>query len=85
MVTKASQTEQQHASDEPGGGNKMDLLGALISWPEEEWVNQNVHGKELSKGLDMNKLRKGLTMSKGDIPGVRTPTSLYFFFSRCAL
>lgn len=82
VVTKASQTE--HAGDEPGGGSKMDLLGTLVSWPEEEWVNHNVHGKELSKGLDMSKLRKGLIMSKGDIPGVCTPlfdTS----FSRCAL
>lgn len=78
MVTKASQTEQH----EPGGDNKMDLLGMLMSWPEEEWVNQNVHGKELSKGLDMNKLRKGLTMSKGDIPGVCTP---HASSSRCAL
>ncbi|RPB13312.1 Rox3-domain-containing protein, partial [Morchella conica CCBAS932] len=69
VVTKASQTDPNSAGDAAGDANKMDLLGTLLMWPEEEWYNQNVHGKELSKGLDMNKLRKGLNMTKGDIPG----------------
>lgn len=77
VVTKASQTDPNSAGDAAsaaaGDANKMDLLGTLLMWPEEEWYNQNVHGKELSKGLDMNKLRKGLNMTKGDIPGVCIP------------
>lgn len=73
VVTKASQTDPTSAGNAAGDANKMDLLGTLLMWPEEEWYNQNVHGKELGKGLDMNKLRKGLNMTKGDIPGVCIP------------
>lgn len=46
----------------------------LMMWPEEEWQNQVVQGRNVSQGLDMSKLRKGLSgMTKGEIPGVRTP------------
>lgn len=69
VVTKAAQTDPNSAGDAAGDANKAGFLSTLLMWPEEEWYNQNVHGKEMSKGLDMNKLRKGLTMTRGDIPG----------------
>jgi hypothetical protein len=46
----------------------------LAGYPDEEWNLSHVMGKELARGLDMGKLRRGLAgITKGDIPGVRSP------------
>ncbi|KAI9684734.1 MAG: hypothetical protein M1829_000109 [Trizodia sp. TS-e1964] len=47
-------------------------LTMLMRWPEEEWQNQKVRGKELSKGLSdtlLGKLGKAMKMAPGTIPG----------------
>jgi hypothetical protein len=68
-VTKASQTEV-----EPGGGDTVgggDYFARLMMYPEEEWRNREVIGKDLSRGIEMGKLRKGLmSIGRGEIPGV---------------
>lgn len=49
----------------------------MLDWPEEEWINQKVLGKELpqpgigGKTLDFAAIRRGLSgWSKGPIPNV---------------
>lgn len=69
VVTKASQTEVEPGGEAGGGGG--DYFATLLRFPNEEWRNLQVIGKEISKGIDMGKLRKGLSMGRGDIPGVR--------------
>ncbi|RPB05341.1 Rox3-domain-containing protein [Choiromyces venosus 120613-1] len=66
VVTKASQTEVEPGEVGGGGG---DYFATLLGFPNEEWRNLQVIGKEISKGIDMGKLRKGLSMGRGDIPG----------------
>ena len=68
-MTKASQTEVEPGGEAGGGGG--DYFATLLGFPNEEWRNLQVIGKEISKGIDMGKLRKGLSMGRGDIPGVR--------------
>ena len=46
-------------------------LNQLLSWPEEEWQNQRVGGKDVSKGLPpdiMAKLDKAMQMQPGPVP-----------------
>lgn len=46
-------------------------LVELIEWPEEEWQNQKVFGKELEKGLSgamFAKLEKAMKMEPGPVP-----------------
>jgi hypothetical protein len=46
----------------------------LAGYPAEEWQLSHVLGKEINRGFDMAKLRRGLAgITKGEIPGVRTP------------
>ncbi|PWW80281.1 Rox3-domain-containing protein [Tuber magnatum] len=67
VVTKASQTEVEPGGEAGSGGG--DYFATLLGFPDEEWRNLQVIGKEISKGIDMGKLRKGLSMGRGDIPG----------------
>ena len=69
VVTKASQTEVEPGGRDTGGGG--DYFARLLMYPEEEWRNREVIGKDLSRGIEMGKLRKGLmSMGRGEIPGV---------------
>ena len=46
-------------------------LNQLLSWPEEEWQNQRVGGKDVSKGLPAEivaKLDKAMQMQPGPVP-----------------
>jgi hypothetical protein len=44
----------------------------LSEYPQDEWQSSHVKGKELSLGLDMEKLKGALSgITKGPIPGVR--------------
>jgi hypothetical protein len=45
----------------------------LSEYPEDEWQGSHVKGKELSLGLDKEKLKGALSgITKGPIPGVRS-------------
>ncbi|KZF26440.1 Rox3-domain-containing protein [Xylona heveae TC161] len=55
----------KHEEGQPGG------LLELVQWPDEEWQNQKLFGKEMTKGLGdalMAKLDKAMTMEPGPIP-----------------
>ncbi|KAG0133704.1 Rox3 mediator complex subunit-domain-containing protein [Tuber indicum] len=67
VATRASQTEVEPGGEAGGGGG--DYFATLLQFPDEEWRNLQVIGKEISKGIDMGKLRRGLSMGRGDIPG----------------
>ena len=46
-------------------------LVEMSAWPDEEWHNQKVSGKELSKGLSggaLSKLEKALKLEPGPVP-----------------
>lgn len=50
---------------------KMLGLAALADWPEEEWQNQKVMGRDVQKGLSsatLAKLEKAMRMQPGPIP-----------------
>lgn len=53
----------------------MDLMEMLI-FPEDEWQNRMVHGKDISRGLDLGALRRGCQLGSAPLPGVRTTISL---------
>ncbi|KAI9804240.1 MAG: hypothetical protein M1833_007047 [Piccolia ochrophora] len=58
--------EVKHPEGQPGG------LVEMMQWPDEEWHNQKVAGKEVAKGLPesvMAKLNRALYMEPGDMPG----------------
>lgn len=63
----------------------------MLDWPEEEWVNQKVLGKELPKPgvvggkvLDFAALRRGLSgWSKGPIPNVGISLLMDLLFYSC--
>ncbi|KAI5817440.1 Rox3 mediator complex subunit-domain-containing protein [Pyronema omphalodes] len=68
VVAKPSKPDQQQFFD------NTDLVENKLQWlsfyPEDEWRNSCVLGKELSRGLDLGKLKRGLSgITKGDIPG----------------
>lgn len=42
----------------------------MLDWPDEEWHNQHVQGKEMSKGLDSAAVRRAVTFGPGPLPGV---------------
>ncbi len=51
--------------------DKMIGLAALADWPEEEWQNQKVMGRDVSKGLPgatRAKLEKAMRMQPGPVP-----------------
>lgn len=53
---------------EPG---KLIGLSELVTWPEEEWQNQKVMGKEVQNGLPsatLAKLEKAMQMLPGPVP-----------------
>lgn len=53
---------------EPG---KLIGLSELMTWPEEEWQNQKVIGKEVQNGLSsetLAKLEKAMQMQPGPVP-----------------
>lgn len=69
VVAKPSKPDQQFFDNTDLVENKLQWLSF---YPEDEWRNQCVLGKELSRGLDLGKLKRGLSgITKGDIPGVR--------------
>ena len=50
---------------------KMLGLAAMADWPEEEWQNQKVMGRDVQKGLSsttLAKLEKAMRMQPGPIP-----------------
>lgn len=50
---------------------KMAGLAALADWPEEEWQNQKVIGRDVQKGLSSAtraKLEKAMRMQPGPVP-----------------
>ena len=50
---------------------KMLGLAALADWPEEEWQNQKVNGRDVQKGLSsatLAKLEKAMRMQPGPVP-----------------
>ena len=52
------------------GGIGMSLSD-MIMWPEPEWQNQKVSGKDLSKGLSsgpLSKLEKAMKLEPGSVP-----------------
>ena len=54
-----------------GGGKNMMGLAEMAAWPEEEWRNQKVHGKDVSKGLPdpiAAKLEKAFQLQRGPVP-----------------
>lgn len=58
--------EVKHPEGKPGG------LVEMMHWPDEEWQNQKVAGKELEKGLGeatLSKLERAMKMSRGPLPG----------------
>lgn len=58
--------EVKHPEGQPGG------LVEMMQWPEEEWRNQKVVGKEVEKGLDevyLAKLERAMKMQPGPLPG----------------
>lgn len=69
MVAKPTQLGQYYdQSTLDPAENKLQMLAF---YPDEEWRLQNVLGKEMSRGFDMAKLRRGLAnITKGDIPRV---------------
>lgn len=51
-------------------GKSMGLL-EMAQWPEEEWVNQKVHGRPVQAGLSdaaLAKLDKAMQMQSGPVP-----------------
>ncbi|KAI5798092.1 Rox3 mediator complex subunit-domain-containing protein [Pyronema domesticum] len=67
VVAKPSKPDQQFFDNTDLVENKLQWLSF---YPEDEWRNQCVLGKELSRGLDLGKLKRGLSgITKGDIPG----------------
>ena len=53
-----------------GPAAKMMGLNEISAWPEEEWQNQRVLGKDVAKGLPdvlKSKLEKALTMNPGPV------------------
>lgn len=55
----------KHEEGKPGG------LLELVLWPEDEWRNQKVMGKEIEKGLPpaiMAKLERAMKMEPGPVP-----------------
>ncbi|MCJ1475647.1 hypothetical protein MMC13_004310 [Lambiella insularis] len=55
----------KHETGAPGG------LVELMNWPEEEWQNQKVFGKELERGLSsatLAKLEKSMKFEPGLVP-----------------
>ena len=53
---------------EPG---EKGSFAELLAWPEEEWQNQKVMGKEISKGLSLGslaRLEKAMKMEPGSVP-----------------
>ena len=79
-INKMRKSYENHLKTMPlAGRNKpvkhdeskgMGLLD-LTRWPEEEWQNQKVHGKDVHKGVPpniMDKLDKAMQMSPGPVP-----------------
>lgn len=59
-----------YPTDDPGSDPNEYKLQRLAYYPEEEWNLQNVLGKDLHRGIDLGRLRRGLAgITKGDIPG----------------
>jgi hypothetical protein len=69
-----------YPTDDPGSDPNEYKLQRLAYYPEEEWNLQNVLGKDLHRGIDLGRLRRGLAgITKGDIPGVCFYFIFYFF------
>ncbi|KAI9819937.1 MAG: hypothetical protein M1827_006507 [Pycnora praestabilis] len=55
----------KHVEGQPGG------LMEMVSWPDEEWYNQKVAGREIEKGFDetlLAKLEHATKMEPGPLP-----------------
>lgn len=51
--------------------NARRRLYYLSQWPEDDFMASQVHGKEIGRGFDKERLRRGvMTFSKGMLPGV---------------
>ncbi|KAL7276320.1 hypothetical protein RUND412_000691 [Rhizina undulata] len=68
VETRSPQTDQPEGEPPAPPDMSRNLLTRLWRMPGEEWYNHEVHGKDLDKPLDLSKLRKALTLTKGDIP-----------------
>jgi len=69
VVAKPTQLGQYY--DQSSLDPAENKLQMLAFYPDEEWRLQHVMGKEMSRGFDMAKVRRGLAnITKGDIPGV---------------
>lgn len=58
--------EVKHPEGKPGG------LVEMMHWPDEEWQNQKVAGKEIEKGLGdttLSKLERAMKLGRGPLPG----------------
>ncbi|KAG8533369.1 uncharacterized protein KY384_002152 [Bacidia gigantensis] len=65
----------RHEDAVASGGGKMTSLKDLSSWPDEEWYNQKVFGKDIKKGLPesiTSKLDAAFTINQGAVPDDKT-------------
>ena len=61
----------KHEEANAAGGGKTMGLSEMAAWPEEEWQNQKVHGKNIYNGLPESikaKLEKALDLRPGPVP-----------------
>ncbi|KAI9841738.1 MAG: hypothetical protein M1837_000399 [Sclerophora amabilis] len=59
-------SEVSHPKDQPGG------FEDIMAWPEEEWDNQKVAGKDVNDGLSdatLTKLERAMDLGPGPLPG----------------